>query len=415
MGLAVTDATLDGSTVGLRCEHGRITEIGAGVGPEAGDEVLAGEGLALVPGFVNAHTHAAMTLFRGFADDLPLMQWLEQHIWPAEERLRADDVYWGTRLACLEMIRTGTVAFWDMYWYPEAAARAVEDAGLRATVATPLIDGNDTERARAEAEAALDLVQASASGRVRAGFAPHALYTVGEDSLRWVAERAEEREATVQIHLSESEDEVTSCVAEHGVRPAFHLDRTGLLGPRTILAHCVWLDRAELELIAERGATIATNPVANLKLAVGGPFPYAAARELGVAMGIGTDGAGSNNSLDMLADLKAFALIQKNAAADPAAVTATETLALGRGERSGLLAAAELRPDGDADFLLVRAGAPELALGDLDAGLVYAASGAIVDATVVAGRVLMRDGAIGGSDQIVAMARERAGGLGLAG
>ena len=172
-----------------------------------------------------------MTLFRGFADDLPLMEWLEKHIWPAEARLEPEHVYWGTRLACVEMIRTGTVAFWDMYWHPEAVARAVEDAGLRAVVAVPLIDGGDPESARAKAEEALDLVRESASGRVRAGFAPHALYTVGPDSLRWVAERAAERDVSVQIHLSETREEVENCIAEHGVRPAVHLDRAGLLGP----------------------------------------------------------------------------------------------------------------------------------------------------------------------------------------
>lgn len=413
MGLAVTGATLDGARVGLRCEDGRITAIGPGVEAAPGDEVIDGASMALVAGLVNAHTHAAMTLFRGYAEDLPLMEWLEQHIWPAERRLAPDDVYWGTRLACAEMIRTGTVEFWDMYWHPEAAARAVEDAGLRATVATPLIDCSDPQAARAAAAHALDAVGELSSDRVEVGFAPHAIYTVGPGSLRWVAERAAERSASVQIHLSETRQEVERCVAEHGVRPTFHLDRAGLLGPRTVVSHGVWLDDSELDLIAERGATVATNPVANLKLAVGGPFPYLAARERGVAMGLGTDGAGSNNSLDLLADLKAFALLQKNAASDPAALTASEALALGRGELSPLLRRPALEPGAAADFLLVRADSPELALGALDAGLVYAASGAITDTTVVAGRVLMRAGAVAGVDEVVARARERATLLGV--
>src|SRR5919106_319797 len=140
MGLSITGATLDGAEVGLRCDGERIAALGADVGPEAGDEVVDGTGLALVPGLVNAHTHAAMTLFRGYADDLPLMEWLERHIWPVEKRMSADDVYWGTRLACVEMIRTGTTSFWDMYWHAHAAARAVEDAGIRAVTAAPLID-----------------------------------------------------------------------------------------------------------------------------------------------------------------------------------------------------------------------------------------------------------------------------------
>ena len=413
MELAVTDATLNGEPVGLRAQDGVISEIGSGVSAQPGDEVLDGTGMALVPGLVNAHTHAAMTLFRGFADDLPLMVWLEEHIWPAEARLEPEHVYWGTRLACAEMIRTGTVAFWDMYWHPEAVARAVEDAGLRAVVAAPLIDGPDADKARADADEALDRVRESASGRVRAGYAPHALYTVSPASLEWVAERAAERDATVQIHLSETQKEVEDCVAEHGVRPAFHLDRAGLLGPNTILAHGVWLDNDELDLIAERGATVVTNPVANLKLAVGGVFPYPAARERGVEMGIGTDGPGSNNSLDLFSDLKTFALLQKNAAFDAAAVDAGETLRLGAGAASALLRSPALREGYPADFLLVRTGAPEMAMGELDAGLVYAASGAIVDATVVAGRVLMRGGVVEGADEAASKAQECASDIGV--
>ena len=409
-------ATLDGEQVSLRAEGAKIVALGPGVEAQAGDDVVEGEGLALVPGLVNAHTHAAMTLFRGYADDLPLMEWLERHIWPVEKRMDDDDVYWGTRLACVEMIRTGTVCFWDMYWHAQATARAVEDAGLRAVAAAPLIDQADPERsarACADAELSLDAIAAAGGGRARPGLAPHAIYSVSERSLRWVAATAAQRDLEVQIHLSETADEVERCLADHGVRPAFHLDACGVLGPRTVLAHGVYLDEAELELIAERGATVVTNPVANLKLAVGGLFPYPAARAAGVALGIGTDGAGSNNSLDLMDDLKAFALLQKNAAADPAAVTAAETLALGRGELSPLLRSPPLEPGASADFLLVRSDSPELALGSLDAGLVYAASGAVVDATVVGGRVLMRDGVVADEAEVVARARERAARLGL--
>jgi 5-methylthioadenosine/S-adenosylhomocysteine deaminase len=138
--LAVTGATLDAQPVGLRVEQDRIVEVGPDVVARADDEVVAAEGMAVVPGLVNGHTHAAMTLFRGYGDDLPLMEWLENRIWPAEARLTADDVYWGTRLACVEMVRSGTVRFWDMYWQPGATARAVEDAGVRATIGGPLID-----------------------------------------------------------------------------------------------------------------------------------------------------------------------------------------------------------------------------------------------------------------------------------
>ena len=180
-----------------------------------------------------------------------------------------------------------------------------------------------------------------------------------------------------------------------------------------MLAHGCWLDRDELDLIAERGATVVTNPVANLKLAVGRVFPYRDARERGVEVGLGTDGPGSNNSLDLLSDAKAFALVQKNEARDPAAVTAPETLAIATGRHSGLLGGRGLEVGAPADFLLVRVDDPALSLGTLDAGLVYAASGAVVDTTVVGGRVLMRGGVVDGVAEVVAKARERAQRLGI--
>ena len=410
------NATDEGVEVGLRCEDGVIVALGPGVESEPGDEVIDGTGMALVPGLVNGHTHAAMTLFRGFADDLPLMEWLTDHIWPVEKRMDDEDVYWGTRLACIEMIRTGTTCFWDMYWHAHATARAVEDAGVRAITAAPLIDDSDpakSERACADAERSLDQITEAGAELARPGFAPHAIYSLSERSLRWVAERSAELEVPVQIHLSETEDEVNGCLEQHGERPAFYLDRVGMLGPQTVLAHGCWLDRAELELIADRGATVVTNPVANLKLAVGRVFPYADARQVGVEVGLGTDGPGSNNSLDLLSDAKVFALLQKNEARDPAAVTATESLAIATGRRSGLLGGRGLVVDGPADFLLVPTDDPALSMGTLDAGLVYAASGQVVDTTVVAGKVLMRGGVVEGADEVVARARERASGLGI--
>jgi 5-methylthioadenosine/S-adenosylhomocysteine deaminase len=415
-GLTVAGAEYEGQSVSLRCEEGSIAALGPGIGPEPGDEVLDAAGMALIPGLVNGHTHAAMTLFRGYADDLPLMEWLTEHIWPVEKRMSDEDVYWGTRLACLEMIRTGTTFFWDMYWHAEATARAVEDAGMRAVTAAPLIDDSDpakSERACSDAERSLELIAAEGGDMARPGLAPHAIYSVSERSLRWVAERAAELELPVQIHLSETEDEVSECLAQRGERPAVYLDRVGLLGPNTVLAHGCWLDRAELELIAERGATIVTNPVANLKLAVGRVFPYVDARAAGASLGLGTDGPGSNNSLDLLADAKTFAILQKNEARDPAAVTAGETLRLATGALSPLLGGRGLEVGASADFLLVDLETPELSLGSLDAGLVYAASGAVVDTTVVAGRVLMRGRVIEGADEVVQRAREQARGLGL--
>jgi 5-methylthioadenosine/S-adenosylhomocysteine deaminase len=418
--LAVIGAVLDGETVGVRCEGDTIAAIGPNVAPQSGDETIDAVGMPLVPAFVNGHTHAAMTLFRGWGGDLPLMRWLREKIWPVEAKLDAEDVYWGTRLACAEMIRSGTARFWDMYWQPEATARAVEDAGLRAYVGGPLLDA-DGRTEEMKAQVLDDLGALTGRGRaIEATIAPHSIYAVSEGLLRWAGEQAAERGLALHIHLAETEKEVEDCIAAHGERPAAYLDRLGLLGERTVLAHGVWLDEAELELIAVRGATVVTNPVANMKLAVGGVMPYPAARRAGVAVGLGTDGAGSNDSLDLLADLKLFALAQRHANADPTVVPAGEALAIACGARAPLLRGGEqtaasdlLAPGAPADFLLLRGDSPELGLGDLASDLVYAASGSAVDTTVVAGHVLMRGGAVEGVEEIVARAAERARRLGI--
>jgi 5-methylthioadenosine/S-adenosylhomocysteine deaminase len=410
--LTIHGALLDGERVGLRCEGGRIAAIGGDVAALAGEETIDAGGAHLVPPLLNGHTHAAMTLFRGSGGDLPLMPWLEEKIWPVEAKLDADDVYWGARLACAEMTRTGTTRFWDMYWHPEATARAVADAGISAAIGAPLFDHDgDAAGMRKRALASLDHL-AELGPAITPTLAPHSIYTVSEASLRWIAELSTERELPIQIHLSETEDEVAECLAAYGLRPAAYLDSVGMLSERTVLAHGVWFDREELELIAARGATVVTNPVANMKLAVGGVFPYPAAREAGVAVGLGTDGAGSNDSLDLLSDLKLFALAQKHAAADPTAIASEEAWGIATGARAPRLGATPLEVGAAADFLLLRPDS-ELSIGDLTSNLVYAAAGSAVDTTVVGGRVLMRGGQLPGMEETVARAIERARRLGL--
>lgn len=397
MGLTVLGATLDGARVGLRADRDLITAIGPDVEPDEGDEIIDAAGTALVPGLVNGHTHAAMTLFRGFGDDLPLMEWLETRIWPAEARLTADDVYWGTRWACVEMARTGTTSFFDMYWHGDAVARAVEDSGLRAVVSAVLLDQHDRSRMAAMRDVALrSLVEIGGHGdRVHPGLGPHAIYTVSDESLEWIAETAATHEVPVQMHLAETREEVEQCIAAHGEPPAAHLDRLGLLGPQTVLAHGNWLTSAELDLVAERGATIVTNPSSNMKLANGRIFPYPAAVAAGVALGLGTDGAASNNSLDLFSEMKVFALAQKHAADDASIAPAGEVFELATGRRSTLLGGGgPMRVGAPADFLLIRTDIPEMVPGDFTADLVYSASGQVVEHVVVAGRVVMRERAV---------------------
>jgi 5-methylthioadenosine/S-adenosylhomocysteine deaminase len=405
--LTVTGAVLEGTTVGLRAVDGFITALGPDVTAEPGDEVVDAGGHALVPPLVNGHTHAAMTLFRGFGDDLPLMQWLETRIWPAEAKLTPDDVYWGTRLACLEMVRSGTTRFWDMYWHQLDVARAVLDSGLRATVGQPILE-TEGAPAGARPEAAPDGIAAlrELGPRVEAALSPHAHYSVSEASLRLVAELAREHDVAVHTHLSETEQEVKDCVAAHGERPAYYLDRLGLLHERSVLAHGTWLDNEELALVAERGATIVTNPVSNMKLAVGRAFPYPNARRAGVAVGLGTDGAASNNSLDLLGDVKVLTLLQKHASGDPATLPAADAWSIATGGFASALGGTRLAVGQPADFLLVDGSGAEMTGGPLVESLVYASSSAAVDTAVVAGRVVMRHRHVDGEEEVRARAAE---------
>lgn len=405
MSLLVRDARLDGTPVSLRADDGVIVELGTEVTQSPTDVVVDARRLALTPGLVNGHTHAAMTLFRGYGDDLPLMDWLRTRIWPAEAQLTADDVYWGTRLAALEMIRSGTICFWDMYWFQFEVAQAVVDAGLRAVVSVPVIETPDApewNRIDAVPEALGRLGQFGP--RVTPSLAAHAIYTVSADSLRRLAALSAEHDVPLQIHLSETSGEVDDCLAAHGVRPTHYLDDLGVLSDRTVLAHGVWLDDAELALIAERGATIVTNPASNMKLATGRAFPYPAAREAGVPIGIGTDGAASNNSLDLLQDVKLLSLLQKHTTADPAVLPAADAWAIVTGQLAPRLGARPLAVGSPADFLLVDLGGAESVPSDPVAGLVYSATGAAVDTVVVDGVVLMEHRRVPGEEEVLANA-----------
>lgn len=410
MGLFVRHGDLDGQRVNLRAEDGIITQLGADVSATPDDDVVDAHDMAIVGGLINGHGHAAMTLFRGYGSDLQLQEWLSHKIWPAEAKLTAEDCYWGTRLAAIEMVRSGTTHFYDMYWHPEAVARAAEDTGIRATVGAPLFDGRNPDGLAALRDTALESLEALAGfgPLVTPSLTPHALYTVSRESLEWVGATAAERDLIVHIHIAETRREVDEWMAEHTDRPAAYADACGLVGPRTILAHGCHFDRDELELVAERGATVVTNPCSNLKLASGDAFPYPLARECGVAVGLGTDGAASNNSLDLMSDLKVLALIQKHAAYDSTALPAPEALAIAQGRRSPLLGGRPLEVGAPADFLLIDTTLPEMNPGHLVDNLVYAASGAVVDTTVVAGRVLMRHRHIDGAAEVIAEARARA-------
>jgi 5-methylthioadenosine/S-adenosylhomocysteine deaminase len=410
--ILIRDATVDGSMASILIRDGVIAAVGQapdpgargsahGVAPDddAVDRVIDGTGLHAFPSLRNCHTHAAMTLFRGWGDDMPLMQWLQTRIWPAEALLTEDDVYHGARLACLEMIRGGTTYLNDMYWHHAGVARAVDEMGLRAHIGAVFIDLGDAETARQQRDAVLRQLdgRASLGPLLRVALGPHAIYTVSPESLEWAGEVARAESLPVHIHLAETRQEVEQCMASHGVRPAYLLERVGLMGPNLIAAHGVYLDPDEIGLLAAAGATVVTNPTANLKLATGGIFDYAGARAAGLRVALGTDGPASNNNLDMIEEMKVAALVQKHRASDATCLPATEALAMatsGGGEALGL-GSGGIEAGAPADLMLVDLSHPSTQpVHDPVSALVYAANARAVHTTICDGRVLMHDGRV---------------------
>ncbi|MCE5334770.1 MAG: amidohydrolase [Desulfobacteraceae bacterium] len=385
----------------IAVREGRI----AAVGPasEIQDNYDAPEridisGCVALPGLVNAHTHAAMTLFRGLADDLPLMDWLQGHIFPAEAKLTGDWVYWGTLLACAEMILSGTTAFCDMYLFEHRVADAARDAGMRALVGEVLYDFpspcyGPPENGLKHTE---DLIEKwRGDPLVRIAVEPHALYTCSPELLGKCGDISERHGVPMVVHLSENEAEVQQIIQKYGKRPVSHLASLGLLGPTLVADHCVALDESDMALLAANDVKIAHNPESNMKLASGiAPIPRLL--ELGLTVGLGTDGCASNNNLDMFGEMDTCAKLHKAATLDPTVVSAQTVLqmatcggakALGWDGRIG-----RLEPGMLADVIVVDFAKPHLTpVYNPVSHLVYAAGAADVRDTIVGGKVLMKN------------------------
>ena len=372
--------------------------------------IVDGAGALALPGLSNTHTHAAMSLLRGYADDMILQDWLAQKIWPLEAHLTADDVYWGTRLACLEMIRTGTTAFNDMYFFMESAAKAVDEAGIRALLCYGFIDLGDAEKRERECRATEALVahiRGLKNSRIHAAAGPHAPYTVSPEGLKWCGEFSREQDIPVHIHLSETEKEVNDCVSQHKKRPAALLDECGLLSPRTIAAHGCWLDDAECALLGKRGVSVSHNPASNMKLATHRALPYRELVAAGANVCLGTDGCASNNNLDLFEEMKIAALLQKFFWNDPTVLAAPEALGMATANGAKALGFGDgaLVAGAPADLILVTTRTPaNTPLHNAASNLVYACSGSAVETTICNGRVLMFDREIPGEEKVLAEA-----------
>jgi len=380
---------------------GKIEDIGKGLRGSA-DVEIDGEGKIVLPGLINTHTHLSMVLFRGYADDMHLQDWLQKKIWPLEARLTGEACYQGALLGCAEMILSGTTTFMDMYFHLEDVARAVDESGLRAFLSYGIIDLFDPAKAKVEREKSIQLFEFFrnlGSSRIRFALGPHAPYTCSAETLLWAKEFAEKNDLIFHIHIAETRKEQADSQQQHGARAVEYLDKVGALSNRMLGAHCVWLTKSEVALLARAGVSVAHCPVSNMKLASGGVAPLPEMFDAGIAVGLGTDGAASNNSLDMFETMKVCALLHKAHRWDPTVLNAQKVLDLATVEGARALRIEDevgsIEPGKKADIILLDGKMPNMnpvhGKETIVSDLVYSASAANVNTTIVDGKVLMQN------------------------
>ncbi len=359
--------------------------------------VINGDGFLAVPGFVNTHTHAAMTLFRSYADDMLLMDWLENKIWPVEKNLTAEDIYWGSMLAIAEMIKSGTTTFADMYFAMPEVAKAVAESGIRAVLARGMAGvAPNAQQALDESKIFFQEYNGAQNGRISVMLGPHAPYTCPPDYLKSVIDVSQQLGAEIHIHLAETAGEVDNCLKKYGKTPIALMDEIGLLDCGVLAAHCVHLTSDDISIMKNKKVRVAHNPGSNLKLASGiAPVPELLAA--GIVVGLGTDGAASNNNLDLLEEIRLAAIIHKNNKADPLVVPARTAVNMGTNFGAAALgldgSVGKIAPGMKADLTLFNTNKLHwYPRHDKLSLLVYAAGAADVDTVLVDGQILLRDG-----------------------
>ena len=358
------------------------------------DEVIEGNNMLCLPGLVNTHTHVAMTLFRSYADDMELMDWLQNKIWPAEDHLDDDIVYWGSMLAFAEMIRGGTTAFCDMYMFMDSCAKAADLAGMRGNLARGLAGiGPNGDKGLAENIELFKNWDHAGDGRFKVMLGPHASYTCPPDYIRKVRDAGMKYNIPIHIHLSETQGEVDNCLKEYGKTPIALMNDLGLFDLPTLAAHCVHVNDDDIRIMKEKDVHVAHNPTSNLKLA-SGIAPVTKMRAAGITVGLGTDGASSNNKLDMFAEMRLAALIHKVKDSDPLAINALEALNMATVDGAKCMGydnLGTLESGSLADIILVNREGFNWMPGFNSISLaVYSGNSMDVDTVMINGKVVMR-------------------------
>jgi 5-methylthioadenosine/S-adenosylhomocysteine deaminase len=348
-----------------------------------------------------------MNLWRGYADDFFLKEWLEKKIWPQEKKLTPEDVYWGTKLACLEMIKTGTTCFNDMYWFPLASAQAIQEMGLRAVLGLALLDSSPQGQ-KEVVEKDFNSFQKNKFSQISLAVVPHSIYTVSKKNLIWAKNFAQKNNLLLHFHLSETTKEVKDCLRKNKMRPGEYLDQLGVLNKNCLCSHAIWLSSREIKILKKRGCHLIYNPGSNMKLA-SGFFPYQKVKEQKINVCLGTDSACSNNNLDMFEEMKLGALLQRGINFNPRIISvkdifkmATQNAAEALKIKSGKIAPGYL-----ADLILIDLNQVCLAPGhNLFSDLVYSCSGHGVTDLICGGKILMRDRKVKNEEEIILKSRK---------
>ncbi|GAB6887410.1 amidohydrolase [Desulfothermus okinawensis JCM 13304] len=404
MSILIKQVLLDGEEKDVYIEGEVFKKIGKSLDVKA-DYVISGKDRAIIPSFFNVHTHAAMTLLRGYADDMDLHTWLSNYIWPFERKLTPEDVYIGTKLACLEMIKTGTTFFCDMYWHVDAIAQAVDEMGIRAALSSAYVDFEDPKKGEYFQKRNREFFDSPprVSSRIKFIMGPHAIYTVSKESLKWIRDFARERDLFINIHVAETKKEMEDCLKIRGTTPVRYLEDIGFLNERCILAHVIWVDDQEIEILKNRNVKIAHVPASNMKL-TSGSFRFDDIIGKGVMVGMGTDGCASNNNLDMLEEMKIAALRAKMASNNPSSGNSEDIFrcATINGARIFGIDAGEILEGKLADCVLIDLNHPQMVpCHNLVSNLVYSSNGDVVTTTICNGRILMENRYVKGEEEII--------------
>ena len=401
---SVSDVLLDGGLIA------GIVSAGEPVAVPDGAEVVECHGNTLMPGLVNMHTHAGMALMRGVGEDISFHEWLDR-IWELEKDLDEEYVYHATKVACLEMIKTGTTTFNDQYWYMPMACKAASELGLRAALSYVVLDRNDEQESERQKIQCQEMYELSRTwpDNIQLLISVHAIYSVREPMMLWAVDFARQRGLKIHIHLSETEKEVQDCMAQHdGMSPVEYLDSLGILGPDVIAAHTLWLSDKDVEILGKRGVTCVHNVNSNLKLSSGYRFRYNELRDAGANVCLGTDGCASSNNLDILETMKTSAMIQKAWRKDPSAMPLNELISMVTVNASKALGldAGRIEVGAAADLLIVNTDNYNfMSPGTFEANLVYSAHSDCIDSVICNGRFLMKNRVVPGEKEILAQAR----------